>query len=185
MADTTTAANTAADAARDTANTAADAANRTANTAAEGAQRTFAAGQQAWKDGVDKAASSSNQAFKDAADRSLSALNELNAQGKRNLEAMIASVTAATRGAEALGAQAMTYAKSSVETQVDAARQMSGARSMQEIVELQTSFAKKAMEGYISEMNKASEIVSAAVKDAMKPLNERAAAMTETVQAQR
>ena len=174
-----------ADDATAAANTAADAARETASTAAEGAQRTFAAGQQAWKEGVDKAASSSNAAFKDAADRSLSALNELNAQGKRNLEAMIASVTAATRGAEALGAQAMTYAKSSVETQVDAARQMSGARSMQEVVELQTSFAKKAMESYIAEMNKASEIFSGAVKDAMQPLNARAAAMSEAAQSQR
>ena len=153
--------------------------------AAAAGQRKFAAGQEAWKGGVEKAASTSNAAFKDAADRSLNALNELNAQGKRNLEAMIASVTAATRGAEALGAHAMSYAKSSVETQVDAARQMSGARSMQEVVELQTTFARKAVEGYIAEMNRASEIVSAAVKDAMKPLNERAAAMTEAVQSQR
>lgn len=153
--------------------------------AAQTGQRAFAAGQQAFKEGIDKAASSSNQAFKDAADRSLSALNELNAQGKRNLEAMIASVTAATRGAEQLGAQAVSYAKSSVETQVDAARQLSSARSMQEVVELQTSFARQAMEGYLAEMNRVSETVAAAVKEAMQPLNERAASMVEAVQAQR
>ncbi len=174
-----------ADDATATMNTAADAVRDTAQTTADSAQRTFAAGQQAFQQGVEKAASTSNAAVKDAADRSLSALNELNTQGKRNLEAMIASVTAATRGVEALGAQAMGYAKTSVETQVDAARQMSGARSMQEIVEMQTTFAKTAMEGYMAQMNKASEIVSAAVKDAMQPLSERAAAMTEAVQSQR
>jgi phasin family protein len=178
-------ADTPADAAAQGAHEAASAGASAMNAAADAGQRNFAAGQQAWKEGVDKATSTSNAAFKDAADRSLSALNELNAQGKRNLEAMIASVTAATRGAEALGAHAMSYAKSSVETQVDAARQMSGARSMQEVVELQTAYARKAMEGYLAEMNRASEIVSAAVKDAMKPLNERAAAMAEAVQSQR
>lgn len=156
-----------------------------ARTAVDAGKRSMAAGQQAFKDGVEKASTASNQAFKDAADRSLSALNELNGQGKSNLEAMMASVTSATRGAEALGAHVMSYAKISMESQVEAARQMSSARSMQEIVELQTAFAKKAMEGYMAEMNRASEIVSNAVKDSMKPLNERAAAMTEAVQSQR
>ena len=177
--------NAVADHATDSAHATASAGEDMAHAAADAGQRSFVAGQQAFKENVDKASAASNQAFKDAADRSLSALNELNGQGKHNLEAMIASVTAATRGAEALGAQVMSYAKSSVETQVDAARQMSGARSMQEIVEMQTAFAKTAMEGYLAEMNRASEIVSNAVKDSMKPLNERAAAMAEAVQAQR
>ena len=118
-----------------------------AESAADTAQRSFAAGQAAFKEGADKAAAAGNEAFKEAADRSLGALNDLNAQGKRNLEAMIASVTAATRGAEALSAQAMTYAKSSMETQVEAARTLSSARSVQEVIELQTTFARKAMEG--------------------------------------
>lgn len=156
-----------------------------AETAADTAQRSFAAGQAAFKEGADKAAAAGNQAFKEAADRSLGALNDLNAQGKRNLEAMIASVTAATRGAETLGAQAMSYAKSSMETQVEAARTLSGARSVQEVIELQTNFARKAMEGYIAELTRATETMAAAVKDSVKPLNERAAAMIETVQSQR
>ena len=48
---------------------------------------------------------------------------DLNTHAKRNLEAMVASVTAATKGAETLGAQAMAFSKKSVEDQVAAARQ--------------------------------------------------------------
>ena len=56
---------------------------------------------------------------------------------------------------------------------------------MQEAVELQTTFARQAMENYVAEMNKATETVSAAVKDTIKPLNERATALMETVQSVR
>ena len=132
-----------------------------------------------------QAATAGNSAFKDAADKSLGALNELNSQGKKNLEAVVASVTAATRAAETLGAEAMAYAKSSAEGQVEAARALTGARSVQEAVELQTTFAKSALETYVAQMNRATEIVSAAMKDSLKPLNERATAMMESLQAVR
>jgi phasin family protein len=134
---------------------------------------------------VDQVTAAGNQAFKDAADKSLAALNEINSHSKRNLEALVASVTAATKGAEALGAQAMAFTKKSVEDQAAAAKALTGARSVQEVVELQTSFAKSAIEAYIAELNRASETVSAAVKDSIKPLNERATALVEAVQSKR
>ncbi|WP_309604659.1 TIGR01841 family phasin, partial [Phenylobacterium sp.] len=59
------------------------------------------------------------------------------------------------------------------------------AKSVQEVVELQTSFAKSALETYMAEMGRMSETVSASVKDSMKPLNERMTAMVERLQAAR
>lgn len=134
---------------------------------------------------VDQVTAAGNQAFKDAADKSLAALNEINSHSKRNLEALVASVTAATKGAEALGAQAMAFTKKSVEDQAAAAKALTGARSVQEVVELQTTFAKSALEAYIAQMTKASEIVSASMKDSLKPLNERVTAAVERLQAAR
>ena len=164
---------------------AADAAKTAVDTTEATVKATAAKGAKAWQDGVDQATSFSGVAFKDAADKSLGALNDLNAQGKRNLEAVVASVTAATRGAEALGAQAMEYTKASLEGQAEAARQITTARSMQEVIELQTSFAKSAMEAYMTQMTRASDTLSTAVKDSMAPISARATAMMETVQAAR
>ncbi len=56
---------------------------------------------------------------------------------------------------------------------------------MQEVVELQTAFAKTALETYIAELNRASETVSTTVKDSLRPLNERATAVVEQFQAAR
>lgn len=164
---------------------AAEAGRQTLNTAAEAGQRTLANAQATAQQGWTQAATAGNAAFKDQAEKSLTALNELNAQGKRNLEAMVASVTAATRAAETLGAQAMAYTKSSLEGQVEAARALSGARSMQEAVEMQTTFARTALETYVAEMNRATETMSAAFKNTVKPLNERATAMMEAAQSVR
>lgn len=134
---------------------------------------------------VDQFTAASNVAFKDGVEKTLAALNDANATSKKNLEAVVASVTAATKGAEALGAQAMAFSKSSFETQVAAAKSLSSAKSVQEVVELQTAFAKTALETYMAEMGRMTEIVSASVKDSMKPLNERMTAMVERVQAAR
>lgn len=134
---------------------------------------------------VEQFTTAGNVAFKDTVEKSLASLNEMNAHSKKNLEAVIASVTASTKGAEALGAQAMAYSKKAVEDQVAAAKSLSGAKSIQEVVELQTSFAKTALEAYMAEVSKMSEIVSASVKDSMKPLNERVTAAVERLQAAR
>ena len=126
-----------------------------------------------------------NQAFKDAIEKSLAALAETNTYSKKNLEAMVASTTAAAKGAEALGAQAMAFSKKNIEDQMAAAKSLSSAKSLQEAMELQTAYTKSALETYMAEMSKMSEIVTAAMKDSMKPLNERVTAAVERFQAAR
>ncbi len=137
------------------------------------------------KSTVDQITTASNVAFKDGVEKTLAALNDANAHSKKNLEAVVAAVTAATKGAEALGAQAMTFSKSTFESQVSAAKSLAGAKSLQEVVELQTAFAKSAMESYMAAAGAMSEAASASVKDSLKPLNERVTAMVERMQAVR
>jgi hypothetical protein len=86
-----------------------------------------ATGAETLKSTVEQFTTAGNQAFKDSIEKSLSALGEANAHSKKNLEAVVASVTAATKGAEALGAQAMSYSKQAMEDQVAAAKKLAGA----------------------------------------------------------
>ena len=137
------------------------------------------------KNTVEQFTTAGNVAFKDAVEKSLAQLNEMNTHSKKNLEAVIASVTASTKGAEALGAQAMAHSKKAVEDHVAAAKSLSGAKSVQEVIELQTTYAKSALDAYIAEVSKMSDIVSSSVKDAVKPLNERVTAAVERLQAAR
>jgi phasin family protein len=140
---------------------------------------------EAAKNTVEQFTAASNVAFKEGVEKSLSAMNELNAHSKKNLEAIVASATASAKGAEALGAQAMAFSKVVFDTQVSAAKSLAGAKSVQEVVELQTSFAKTALETYMAQFAKMSDTVSASVKESMKPLNERVTATVEKFQAVR
>jgi phasin family protein len=125
------------------------------------------------------------QAFKDGLEKSTAAFSEIGAQSKQNLDAVVASATAAQKGAEALSAQALSYGKTSWETGVAAAQTISKARSVQELIELQTAYTKSAMEVYMAEMTKMTETLTASVKDSFKPINERVTASVEKFQAAR
>jgi phasin family protein len=126
-----------------------------------------------------------NAAFQDQIEKSIAAFYELNAYSKKNLEAMVASMTAAAKGAEAVGARAIAFSKRSVEDQIAASKALAGAKSVQEVVELQTTFAKTAFEALVAEASEMAGAVSGSVKDAMSPINERVTAMVERVQAAR
>ena len=79
----------------------------------------------------------------------------------------------------------MAYSKKSMEDQVAAAKTLATAKSVQEVLEYQTTFAKTAFEGYVAEMKKMAELVSTSMKASMTPINERVTAMVEHAQASR
>jgi phasin family protein len=140
---------------------------------------------EAAKSTVEQLTAASNTAFKEGVEKTLAAINEANTASKKNLEAVVASVTAAAKGAETVGAQAMALSKKTFDDQVAAARSLATAKSMQEIVELQTSYARTFLESYVSEMGKLTETVSTSMKDSMKPLNDRVTDLVERFQAAR
>lgn len=134
---------------------------------------------------AEKFQATGTQALRDGMEKTSASIAELSAQSKQNLEALTASATAAQKGAEALSAQALSYSKSSWESGVAAAQTISQARSIQELIELQTNFAKSAMETYLAEVTKMTETFTGSVKDSFKPINERVTASVEKFQAAR
>lgn len=125
------------------------------------------------------------KAFREGVDKSVAGLSELNAEGKKNLEALVASASAAQKGAETLSNQSLAYGKKTWEDGVAAAQSLAAARSVQELIELQTSWAKTSIEAYLTEVTKATDVMTASVKDSFKPINERVTATVEKFQAAR
>ncbi len=124
-------------------------------------------------------------AFKDQVDKSMSAMRDISVLSTKNFEAAVASVSAAAKGAEMLGTRTFAYSKKAVEDQVAAARTITGAKSVQEALELQTAYAKSAFEGYVSEMTKIGEAFTVAMRESLQPLTERVTAVVERVHAAR
>ena len=134
---------------------------------------------------AERFAETGNQAFKENVEKSLAAFADVNAHSKRNLEAVVASVTAATKGAESLGAQVTAYSKKAAEDHIAATKTLTSAKSLQEAVEFQTAYAKSFFDGYLAEMNKWSDTVSGSVKESLRPINERVSAVVEQFQTAR
>lgn len=134
---------------------------------------------------AERFAETGNQAFKDTVEKSLAAVADMNSHSKRNLEAVVASVTAATKGAESLGAQVTAYSKKAAEDHMAAAKTLTSAKSLQEAVEFQTAYAKSFLDTYLSEMNRWSDTVSGSVKESLRPINERVSAVVEQFQTAR
>lgn len=125
------------------------------------------------------------KAFREGVDKSIASLTELNAHSKKNLEAVVESATAAQKGAEALSQQALAYGRKTWEDNISAAQSLSQARSVQELVELQTSWAKSSAEAYLAQLTKTNEIITNSMKDCFKPINERVTATVENLQSAR
>lgn len=145
----------------------------------------MATAQETAKATADRFAATGNQAFKEGVEKSLATFADLNSHSKRNLEAVMASVTAATKGAETLGAQVTAYSKKAAEDHIKATKTLTSAKSLQEAVEFQTSYAKSFLEAYLAEMNKWSDTVSGSVKESLRPINERVSAVVEQFQTAR
>jgi phasin family protein len=179
MADTT------ADTVKKTVETATDTVKKTVETATASVKATAEKAQATFQANAEQAQAAGAKALKDVADKSAAGLTELNAQGKQNLEAIVASAAAAQKGVETLSAQSAAFTKKSWEDGVAAAQSMSQARSIQELIELQTTWAKSATEAYLAEVTKATDVLTASVKNSFKPINERVTASVEKFQAAR
>lgn len=102
--------------------------------------------------------------------RSWASVGDLGLMGRRSLERMAASASATARGAETLRAQAMTCSQQSLRHDVDAAQAMFAAKSMQELVDLQTAYAKTRLEMSLAQANLLAETATSTLSACLAPL---------------
>jgi len=131
---------------------------------------------------AEETAAVTNDAVKEGFSRSMTPFAEMNSVSKQAFDAWMESATVASRGVEALNGHVLAYAKKSMEDSVAAAKSLSGAKSLKDVVDIQTTFAKSSFDSYVKEMTKLSEFAQSVSKDAIKPLSERASAVATMFQ---
>ena len=134
---------------------------------------------------ADKIANVGNEALHSAMEKGMSGLNDMTAHSRKNLEAVIASVTAAAKGAEALGSDTVAFSKAAIERQTAAVQSLAGVRSLQDLVEVQTDLAKTHAEAYVAQMGKTTELMTSMFRDAFQPFSARMTAAVESLQSAR
>jgi len=106
-------------------------------------------------------------------------LQGLSTFNQHNLDAFARSTEITAKAFQSIGGEVAAYAKQSYEDRVAAAQDISSARTLSELVEKQTSFAKHAFEGWAQQAIRISSIYSAAAKDIAAPIGERFSAATD------
>lgn len=131
---------------------------------------------------IEQMTAAGQEKFREGVDRSLAAMTEMGSFGKENVEAWIASATAASKGIEVLSQRAMAYSKTAMENHMSATKAIMTSKSVQELMERQSDYARSAFDVYVAELNTMSDLMAGLTKDAIKPLNERMAAMSHIMQ---
>ncbi len=134
---------------------------------------------------VEAFTAASNKAVKDGMEKAMGAFGDINTFSRDNIEALVESMTTAGKSVEQLNTHVIAYTKEAVEESVSIAKRLAGAKSVQEVIEVQTGYAKTSMDKYMGEVNKVTDLFASSMKDTFKPLNARVTAAVEMLQAHR
>ena len=134
---------------------------------------------------VEQAMKTGADAVKNGFEQAAKGYERIAGFGKENVEAYMKAATTMTKAFEQINGEVMTFSKQHIEDSMSAFKAVLGARSFQEAWEVQSDFAKTALDSYISQASKLNELWMASAKQAAEPLNARFAELAEAAQSLR
>ena len=112
-------------------------------------------------------------------DAAVKGFEQFNTLGKDNIEAVVAFSTTYAKGIEAINAELMAFAKKSIEDGVTATKALMGAKTVKELVDMQSDFAKTTFDELMSKSSKLGEMYAKVAQEALEPINAR---VTDTME---
>ena len=97
-------------------------------------------------------------------------VEDIQQYGKEHYETVVASATTLQNGIQAIAGAYGDYTKKSFEDTKSMVEKLSGVKSMDKAIELQTEFAKSAFETFVAESQKIAGLYSDLAKQTFKPL---------------
>ncbi len=138
-------------------------------------------GQEAAQKGYEQAVSLTKEQVEKARTAVAKGVDEMSALGKDNVDAVVQASTIYAKGVEVIGKEVMSYAQARMESNMAAMKAMMGARTLKELVDLQTEFARNAFDQMVTETTKLSEIGVKVANDAFAPINARVNVVVEKI----
>jgi phasin family protein len=97
-------------------------------------------------------------------------VEDIQQYGKEHLETVVASATGVQNGLQAIASAYGDYTKKSFEDTKSFVEKLSGAKSLEKALEVQTEFAKSAYETFVAESQKIAGLYTDLAKTTYKPL---------------
>jgi hypothetical protein len=95
--------------------------------------------------------------------------------GQDNLDAVVKTFGAVTKGAQTIALEAADYARKSFEQSTATVEKLVGARTLDKAIEIHTDYLKNAYEGFVAQSTKIGELYAGVAKEAFKPYERLAA----------
>lgn len=123
------------------------------------------------------------EAFKQGYEKMAESMSTFADFQKDSYEAFVASAGAFAKGFEKLASEQATFVKAALEDTAANAKAMASAKSPQEAIELNSEFARSAVENNLGQVSKAADLWIETTKETVEPLSARYSEMVEKIQA--
>jgi hypothetical protein len=90
--------------------------------------------------------------------------------GKDGFDAIVRSFAEMNKGFQAIGAEMTSYSKKAFDEGMQTWEQLLGVRSIDQAVEIQSQYTKRAYDSYVAEVTKLGEICAAVARSASAPV---------------
>jgi phasin family protein len=100
---------------------------------------------------------------------------------QESFDAMTKTSNMCVKAAEEINADLMAFSKKAVEDTVAAAKEMAASKSVMELMEKQSDYAKTTFDGMMKQATKMNEMAMAAAKESLEPINARFTAAADMV----
>jgi phasin family protein len=131
---------------------------------------------------MESAFNTGSETFKSGFDKAAQGYDRMVSLAKDNADAFIKSANVAGKGIETINAEVLAFSRKRMEDGVAAAKAIFGAKSVNEAIELQADYGRKAFEAYVAEVTKLNQLVLETAKSAAEPIQTRVTAFAEMAQ---
>ena len=102
--------------------------------------------------------------------------DEVQRAGKDGFDAAVSSFGEVNKGLQAIAAEVTAYSKKAFEDSTHAFEQLLGAKSFEQVIEIQSQYARMAYEAYFGELSKLGEMYAGLTRKAYQPVEQAAKA---------
>lgn len=95
---------------------------------------------------------------------------EFQKAGQENFDVAVKSFGEVNKGVQAIAGEVTDYTKKSIEDGTEAFEKLLGVKSIDQAIDVQTTYAKKAYDNYVSQVTKLGEMYADIAKEAYKPV---------------
>jgi len=149
---------------------------------AKATETIVAAGQEGLRNFAKAGTESYEKAFagvRDKAEELFQGYDEFAKNGKQQIEAWSAAGTTYGKGVEAIGGECVNFAKQALDNNVQVTKAILGAKSLNEVMDLQTDYARNSFEGLLARTTKVGEMATKVAQETAAPINAQVTATVE------